>query len=186
METALYKNKKSLFITLSVFVIFAGAFYFSVLGFVKEKDDALLQLGKDLSFEIQKEKRLKSIGRLITNISEERETIDSYFVSPDGVVVFIEELESIAGISGVTLTINTVSVEEGVGASQQETLRVEYETLGAWKNTYHFLSLIEKAPYNIELRRVFLQHLEGPTDSEELISEWKGSFTTTVLKEKSL
>src|SRR3989344_3640130 len=123
---------------------------------IKNKSENISSIRNELEQESAKESRYLSIKGLIEETAEDREKIDSYFIPSEGVVGFLELLEKQSALSGVQASIVSVRVNEDdtIASSTIETLALEVEAEGGWKEMHHFFSLAENLPYNISPKDV--------------------------------
>ena len=124
-----------------VALAFLGA-YATLFMVIKNKNNRISELRNQVDIEIRKDQRLHSIKQLIADLDKDIEQIDTYFVSEDGVVDFLERLESVGSTSGISVGVNSVSVNEGVGNNlPYEFLRVEFVSRGTWRSIVQLISL---------------------------------------------
>lgn len=149
--------------------------------------------------DLKRDETFRSIELILKDSQEDLATLESYFVSENGVVGFIESLETLAAENAIKVTIDFLGVEDSDGSLPpekdiKETLRLRLTTEGGWAGTMQFLGLLETVPTKINLDRASL--IYTPT-SESALSftppkgakpslkqTWRGSFDFTVFKLK--
>jgi hypothetical protein len=140
----------------------------------------------EITNEVKREERVHNTiatnKQTVVEIQGDLETIDSFFVTSDGVVNFIESVEALARNQGLSIDVRNVSLEEIAGvsyASLLEELQVRIETRGSWQDNYNFLTQLESLPYSINIGLSGVEHLDDSDDPA-----WRGSFELAVLKLK--
>ena len=119
-------------------------------------------------------------GRLIqetTTLADKSDILDSFFIDPNTVVIFLESLEELGRKTGVSVSI--ISVKEGEAEKKSDLLSgtiaplsVKLTADGSFKNVYNFLTLLENAPYEIVFDRIQL------LKDEE--TGWSGEFNIVL------
>jgi hypothetical protein len=142
-------------------------------------------LGEDLNFQLAKERQLKSMKNISRETQSERIELDSYFVSSDGIVSFIKEVEGLATLSGLEVEIDSVGTTEyfaGEDLSEiLEILGLNLRVKGEWSSSFYFLNLLERMPYQVSFDQF---SLEAENSTEDEASNWKGRIGLKVLKIK--
>lgn len=139
----------------------------------------------------------------IAEIASLVEKVNSYFVGKDGVVGFIENIESEARSEGLVLLIRSVGTENFGGASDEESvgatkevMRLKLEARGSWQGNMEFISFLEHLPYKVSFESVGISRsLDGENaggssataGSGTVVTaspEWRSRIELTVLKQK--
>ncbi len=172
----LQKKTKLFFLTAVVLNILVAGLNVYALSSVKEKSKEVAVLAGEIQAYEQSGKRLKSMRHLVDDTRNEREKIDSLFVSGDGIVGFIERIESLGRRANVSLELKSVDVAK----DGEETLSLRFSTEGDWESTLYFLALMESMPLRIEAEGVNLRNItrleEGKTTTF-----WSGDFNISLL-----
>ena len=169
------KNKK--FITTIVLVVLlngavlAGWLYlFSNLkkqnNFIKEERQKILVSDKKLE-------NSNSLKALMNEIIEEKQKIDSAFLDKESIVNFIEDLESIAGKTGASIKIGNINDNQ-----EKKGLSFQFNLTGNFNQLFHYLILLEKLPYLINIERMDFKKLapnEWGADFEILVNSFIGT-----------
>lgn len=95
-----------------------------------------------------KGRQLSKTEDLVLNTENKRLELEKHFVTSDGLVSFIEYVESLDDISGGTLVIDDVGVSDENG---KPVLGVSLSMSGTYQEIYKLLSLIETMPYEINV-----------------------------------
>lgn len=143
---------------------------------VKKTNEAVSTLQNQLDIEVRQDQRLRSMKELLADLDEELKKIDTYFIASDGVVNFLEELESFGRISSASVEVNSVSVEDGEGTASlpYNRLRIEFVSEGSWSALMRLISLLETFPAGITMHRSQLERLPNSV-------LWQGHISFTVL-----
>ncbi len=124
--------------------------------------------------------KLKALKKTISDSSSDIQRLDGMFLDKDGVASFLQQVESLADLSGVTHSLSPDIQQDGTLATRQkELLKISLNTTGSWVGTYRFLNLLENLPYKIAFSNVSIQSGEGDKVGG---SVWTGSFQFTVVK----
>src|SRR3989344_4859899 len=78
---------------------------------IQKRNSAISTILNDLGHESEKQSRYLSLKDTIEETKGDRSTIDSFFISSDGAVSFIELVEDQGRLSGATTTIFSVHTE---------------------------------------------------------------------------
>ena len=173
----LSKTQTKTVVTTLLALVFVCAYGFLFV-VIKTKNNQISILQNQVDVEIRKDQRLYSVKQLMTDLHEGFDKIDTYFVSNDGVVGFLENLESFGAMSGVYVGVNSVSVDGHIDDGlPYESLRVEFVARGEWRSVIQLISLLETTPFGITVERMQLERLEGS-------DYWRINTSFTVLKLK--
>lgn len=161
--------------------ITAVVFYVFFNASLNGKTEKVNILAADLQSENEKEAKFNLAKQTIKNMSGDYKEIDSCFVSENGVVDFIREIETAAGKAGVELKINRVDTDDSKSLNKGiiETLSIEFNIEGKWDNSFYFLSLVELIPYHITIENVFM---DKDFDILGKSEKWKSVFLIKVPK----
>lgn len=114
----------------------------------------------------------------------ERRQIDAYFADVSALVQFLEAIEGLARVAGVSSKVEEVAEGTrpliGVKSAKVKTYKVLDITVsfeGAWDGAYRFLSLVEHIPYANTVEHAELKKVDA---TEQESSKWKGLIIFTV------
>jgi hypothetical protein len=186
------KNEKSFKkILILLGIVFVGFFvvYYLVYQDIKVKNEHISTLAQDLDFQSSRQEYLISTQRMIQNISSDIDRINNSIVAVDGDVQFIENLESIAKNEGLSISIDSLLIEDDPSFSNNEitTLKVKAKAEGSWAGTYSFLAQIESLPFKVKINKFSIVNDAdgGGIDGQKTFSlNWQSSFEIQVLKYK--
>ena len=104
----------------------------------------------------------------------EREKLNSYFVAPEKIVDFIEEIEALGTHTGAIVSFQAVN-------AKNNTFNLQFETEGNFDDTAYFLALLESLPIKLSFERLWItkSRLIGdlPERQEQI---WDGRFIVQV------
>jgi hypothetical protein len=120
----------------------------------------LLQHSSDQSFVLE---------RQLESTQSERLALLAQFVNEDSIVGFLEDVDHWGRQAGAIVKATSVS--------EDKPITLDLQAIGTFKSVYHFLQLIERAPYQLKITRVIFSH-GGETDN---ISSWKLELTIELL-----
>ncbi len=138
---------------LGIFILFAcGILYFGFEN-IRTRSIHISALKGELESETVKQEYLSDVQRMVNGSNEDISTINNTFVLKDGDVDFIENIEALARDNGLTITIDSLNIEDDKTLAKDGLvfLTVKARTKGNWKGTYTFLSKIENLPYKIKI-----------------------------------
>ncbi|OHA87951.1 MAG: hypothetical protein A2653_01840 [Candidatus Zambryskibacteria bacterium RIFCSPHIGHO2_01_FULL_43_25] len=185
------KTKKIITIAIVLNIAIWSAVAFVAWNMDNRHDAVILSLSSTEK-DLKKDEDLRAIKRSLADNVVTLERINDFFITPDGVVYFIELIENLGDGSGISLNISSVTTESDPKNKSdfKEIIRLRLETIGSWQNTYRFLSLLESLPYKGTIEQVNLNiNLSG----EKLLFDvaptkeprtWKGYFEVSFLKIK--
>ncbi len=161
-------------VVLSV-AMFTG--YYFVYGNIKSNSEKAAALAIDISSQQKKQTYLKSTKEIIDSISPHMEIIDGTIVPKDGDIAFIEGLETLARDNNIAISINSIDVEDTLGASAGLViLKASVQADGRWADTYTFIEKLESMPYKTKIGQYTLVNNAKDT--------WHSTFEVRVLKYK--
>lgn len=161
---------------IGVLVLFG--IYSTLFIVIKNKNNHISVLQNQVDIEVRKDQRLHSIKQLVADLDKDIKQIDTYFISEDGVVDFLENLEALGSVADVSVGVNSVSIDESTDTGlPYELLKIDFVARGSWENVMQLISLLETFPLGIVIERMQLEHLSDQ-------SSWQANIRFTVLKLK--
>jgi hypothetical protein len=169
-------------IGLATFCVLVGAYVFLFLD-LRTRNQAVLTMHQGLLDKEAQQKERLELERTIVTTNADRQTLESYFVSGDKAVAFLETLESYGKTANTAFEIKTVDIAvsteattsptettgEGGEATTQPEVKKEAQALvfsiralGRFQDVYHLLLLLENAPYEFEFVKTRVHRLVVP------------------------
>lgn len=180
-----------LFIVSILFVfVLAGVYAFLFLD-LKKRNEAIVLMNHDVVRKEQQQRERLELERTIVTTDADRQTLESYFVTGDKAVAFLETLESYGKLAGTAFEIRTVDITN-TGDTAKATAQSDEETdnkgataaaevkkeksalvftahaLGRFQDVYHLLLLLENAPYEFDFKNVRMRRLPDTTTTDSL------------------
>jgi len=174
------KSRNMLIVAAVLNAIVFGIFLFTFFT-IKAKNERISSLTNETEQYLERDTMLRSIQGVLADTKDDLSLINSYFVSQDGAVDFIETVESVGRQSGIAVSIGSVSVQGGEEESQSvgEMLKLGVKTEGSWKNSIYFLELVESIPFKTHLEKASFLTKKGDRSGV-----WKGEVEFSVFKLK--
>ena len=156
---------------------------FSAYGFlwlgIKNANERASLFGNEIEIAARGEQELKATKTLVSDTKPLREKLDGYFVSADGAVAFFESLETLGAVAGVSVSLESVSVEPLPDSILAEAVRVVIRAEGTFAAALRFLALVEVAPYAGQIEQ-FSFAVSAPEGKGANL--WRADITIRVLK----
>ena len=121
-------------------------------------------LQSEVAVETVREERADSTGHFADDIRDDGALVQSFFVGRDNEVVAIETLEGLANVTGATVDITQVDVQNQT-ADAPGTLIVNVSGNGSWKQISHLLALLESLPFHANIPYVSLTTSPSPENT---------------------
>lgn len=176
---------------LTTFLVLVGVYVFLFLD-LKTRNEAVLKMHQELLDKEAQQKERLELERTIVTTDADRQTLESYFVSGDKAVAFLETLESYGKLAGTAFEIRTVDitvpeVAETTTAEGEESEPAQAETkkeesalvfsihsLGRFQDVYHLMLLLENAPYEFEFTTTRFRRITGINPSPDPTKPYDG------------
>lgn len=149
-------------------------------------------LADSVRSETEKKENLASMAKRITATAPERQKLDGYFISKDGVVPFLNFIQSLGTQNELRLKILSVDVVPADPASDIfEIAKISFEARGVWGNVYRMAALSELMPQGVSVDRVDIVKMEDTASQVEAQKkappkdpEWQVHVNLSILKLK--
>lgn len=104
-----------------------------------------------------------ALTRALTNSLPDRNRLDAHFVHKDGVVDFINGLESMGTSTGVMSNISSLgeSWQDAASNTDRGSLNLSLHVVGTFENVYNYLLLLEQVPQKLVLGDIQLTATES-------------------------
>lgn len=158
-----------------VLVLFTYIYlYRDILDTKTKVEQTHLELEKDRL----KDAELEAIQKNIKLTISDSDTLKALFVPADGVVDFIQNIETVGKQIGLQIETKNIEPEETdvLTAVGKENINVTLETEGSWQNSMQFLSLLSNLPYKISIISLDFSFKE---------KVWVSSIIFSVIKNKN-
>lgn len=136
---------------LAVFVILGYGYWYAQ---VDSRSVAVSELEAQIAMKTENEKNLAATRASLAELASDEATIHNYFVSNDGVVAFIDSLESLGKTVGAVVNVTSVAT---AGSKTQPALQLALGIDGSFDTVMRTAGAIEYAPYDIVVTALSLQ-----------------------------
>ena len=118
----------------------------------------------------------QTVRRVVRDTEASRAELNSFFVTEEGLVQFLEDIEAIGEDIGVRLIVDSVSAGKPIDKDAfLVPITLNLKTEGTFKNVFHMLELLEAFPKVLTIERTRLtQH---PTNLQ-----WTGTYQLIVIQ----
>ncbi len=178
------KAKKVFFISLAASILIVGAYWYTFVKILRENIQ-VAALSSSIQALTKQRDVLASLSDRVKSTEDDRSKIDGYFIPRDGVVVFLNKLQSLADENGLDMAVNSVAIEDSpLSPDIFEVVDVSFTGIGEWSNVYRFVSLINLMPLKIFVDGVDLEWSSDSAASANglVFSKKKGSATHPLWK----
>lgn len=155
----------------------------SVYGFlwwgIKSANEHASELGNEIESATKQEQEITAMKTLAADTAPLREKLDGYFMPSGGAVAFFESLESQGALVGVSVSLESVSVEPLSDSQIAETVRVVVRAEGSFASALRFLALLETAPRAGQVEQ-FSFAANAPEGTEGTV--WRLDATLRILR----
>lgn len=162
------KNIKNKFVVSIILVVSVNLLLFFVVVFlwngISSKKKLVLDIKEQLVLYEKRIDHVNQLEQILEETEEARLKIEPLFVDEDSMVVFIEELESLADNVGVELEIKGVRF---VGEDKKPLFTLSAN--GSFENIYYFITLLENMTYIAEFSKVDIDKGSGPDNWASLL-----------------
>ena len=179
-STPFEKTRATFWILLAIALISVAGYVF-LFKQLKAVNAANVALTQDSNAILAEQSQIGVIKQSLSETDARRATLDSYFVDPNNVVPFLETIEGYGKTAGVTTTFSEVQL-----ADKPTHLTVTVDAHGSFTNIYRFVSMLEAAPYQMQVAEADIQAAAppgslNPQNTVPAITTWDSAITLSVL-----
>ena len=118
----------------------------------------------------------QTVRRVVRDTQLERDEINSYFVTDEGLVSFLEDIEELGVHAGAPISVQSVSVGDTIDKDELVApLELLLKSEGTLPEVFYMLALLEAFPKVITVDSVRFTQLPNTL-------EWQGEFDVIVIK----
>jgi len=123
-----------------------------------------------------KNEQIQTVRREVRDTQEQRAELNSYFITEEGIVDFIEDIEKLGEHAGASVSVQAVSVGDPLDKDGLLVpLSISLKSEGTLREVFYTLALLEAFPKALNVKNVrFAQH---PTDLT-----WQGVFDIVAVE----
>ncbi len=184
-----YRQTKKVMVGALVAFIVSVSLYGLLFALIFEQKSAADALSAATVAQLAQKTQFNSLESTAAETAGSRDKLSSYFIQPDGVVPFLNSLQSLGAADNLAIKMSSVSIgEAATSSSLVEEVRVTVQTAGSWSDTYRFLTLLDLMPMPLFIDDADIEKLSGNAgglgQKTRGAEEWQGSFTLRALKLK--
>lgn len=120
--------------------------------------------------------RTTSLRNALSKVSAEATAVNSYFVSSDGVVAFIDSMEA-SGVGGADVTVNAVSTG---GTASSPTLLITLSVAGQFDAVMRTAGVLENAPSDVTVTSLSLSKTDSASKQAAGSGAWLANMNLIV------
>ncbi|MFT5281004.1 MAG: multidrug efflux pump subunit AcrB [Flavobacteriaceae bacterium] len=155
-------------VLLSILVIVVLGVYMYGRSFVHKKDNNVAVLNGQIEKQKGAAEQVNLLRKTAQETSEDRISLDTYFISEGEIVEYLAVLEDIGQKKGIDVSIKNVSQKDGDKTGKNTSqLQVVVQVEGSFKEVRTYLKDLEDLPYLIDFTQTaFSQDFETETDKD--------------------
>ena len=154
----------------------AYAYLFVTLRDINARNAELTRESETL---VAEQSQAAAIRDTLAKTDASRATISSYFIDADNVVPLLETVEGYGTRAAVTTKFSNVLLQP-----KPRAVTVTVDAIGSFTNVYRFVSMLEAAPYELQITSAQVQTYLPPGQQEPTVpgvSDWDATVTFSVL-----
>lgn len=160
------RSSKIKFALALFFFLFAVGVFTTLFIYINNKNQVALTRMDDWHKEEDRRANIETMEKFLASKSAASLELDKHFVKSTDIVSFLDLIERLAPKVGSSAEVTLVDVaKDGTG------LYVEVKSKGSFESLYRFLSLLENAPYILEITSMSMR---APGASEG--GPWDATF----------
>lgn len=179
MKKKLSKNTIFLLAAIVLNLAAIGAYYFGYSE-IKRINQSVAEVLADIDVQTAKKADDRALKNILDSTRDDRAKIDTYLLTEDDIVGFIETIENLGATSHTAVTTSSVNVDNAGSAKGTGYLTMHITTLGTYENTMHFISLVENISHQVAISQLRTS-LVDPGVDEKTAREWNSEFGLSVL-----
>lgn len=127
-------------------MLFSSFVFYFILKQINDSKNSTKLIHEEWRQEEDRREVIKSLDRSIKEIDLEKKSIESHFVSSKDVVPFLDFFEQSALRVNAETEVSSVSVP-----IENDSILVDLKTKGSFESLYKYITLLENAPYELEI-----------------------------------
>jgi hypothetical protein len=138
---------------ITIFVIMTSFLVFEYLK-LQKTEEYTQKLQQENIQETESVRSFDSLAKTVSNIKEDSEKANGYFIKREEVVNFLDTIESLGSTTKTKISIQ--SVNDKKNASSSSLLSVALNAKGTYSNLYYLIRMLEELPYQSEIQSIRL------------------------------
>jgi hypothetical protein len=172
-------STKRILIIITLLVCIGGGAIYGVYYMIRSNIQKTIALENAHAELESSEEAARVLRSSLEVIGPEIDKLSSRIIEANGVVDFIEMIESRARRLGVSIEVQTAAELDHESSDKHKILELSFRTQGSWENTYKFVAFLESLPYQSTLNQMSLEE-----ERTEKSSVWTGSYKLDVVRFK--
>jgi Tfp pilus assembly protein PilO len=163
---------------------------FALFQNIKNEDENASQTQNEINLSEKQNQYSVSLRESLQNSNSNIAKVSGSILSSDGDVAFIEQLENVAKENGVSITIDSLSVENipNITSNNLTSFKIRAEAEGDWNGMMAFLTKLESLPYVARVEKLDLANSSdnplSQTTPATSAQSWQSVFEIRVLQYK--
>lgn len=168
------KTKIILLISFMVFAITTGFFVFVQMEIEKIKTESV-SIKQRIEEKRQAIDTFNSLKKNTSDIKDEGDKINSFFIKRDEVVGFLNEIESLASTTKTKISIK--AVDDKKMSQDNSMISVSLNAEGTYSSVHQLIRLLEEMPYQTEIQSVNLYNRTITDEKKQTTSNWSADIS---------
>lgn len=144
---------KRIVVVASVCGIISVASFAAAFVYVAKQGATLRERAQAVANHAVQQQTYQALAALVTSTKDDREELYRYLVTEAETIDFLAEIEGLAATKGVTITTDTLTVEEG---KDFNTLKINLTLAGEERPIHDVIQILETLPYMSYINRLKL------------------------------
>ncbi len=150
-----------------ILLIVSISVYVVLFSIIREDNQTISEIQGKINSALRREQQLQSAQLLVRDIMNEGDELNSLFIPSDGVVAFLETIESLNRTTGALIEVETVDLEQVSFLETEkekefvEFLKMNISVEGSWREVFYAISLIENMPLGSTVHQMSLEETRG-------------------------
>ncbi len=168
-----------IWMTTLVTVLLAGV-YVGALVILSRTQKAVAVQVAELAGDVRREESMHALSGLLEDLSGETAMLDAFFVSPDGAVGVIENIETLSSVVGVPVVVSDVHIEDQDATTGEGMLSMNVAASGSWRSMTHLLTLLDALPFQSKLESATLTLADADSDDAGVRWSFRGLLKVSL------
>lgn len=175
-------NSHKKYLALSfIFLLFSALFFFFLYKGIKDNNAISKKADIDWTVELKRQEEIKTLDSSLRALAQEKALFDSHFAKSSDIVPFLDTVEQLAAKVGARAEVYAVEQKTDTTEGAKPSLVVGMKATGSFEAIYKFITLLENAPYELEILSMGIEKL---SDAENIDGKYKAPGWSSVLRVK--
>ena len=178
-------NSHKKYLVLSfIFLLFSSLFFLFLFKGIKDNNKIVKQADLDWTIESKRQTDLETLDSSLKALADGKVLFDSHFANNSEAVPFLDKLEQLADKVSAIAEVFSVEQKTDTTEGAKPNLIVGLKVAGSFEAIYKFITLLENAPYELEIMSMSMDKVEGESqtvDGEIQPSKWSSSLKVKLI-----